>query len=160
MLKVKHTIIAAAAAAMVVLAVGTGAVAAPIAPAGAENATPTAATSLVTSVQYYRGGGRGYYAGGRGYYGGRYYGRWRGPVIGLGVGTAIVAGAIIANEAYRPRRGYYYDTYAYNGPYYYPSGYSGDPRKVCAEHFRSFEWNTGLYTTYGGERKLCPYLRD
>ena len=67
--------------------------------------------------------------------------------------------SIIANEAYRPRRGYYYDDYAYDGPYYYPSAYSGDPRVVCAQNFRSFEWNTGLYTTYGGERRLCPYLK-
>ena len=65
-------------------------------------------------------------------------------------------GSIIANEAYRPRRGYYYDDYAYDGPYYYPSAYSGDPRAVCAQNFRSFEWNTGLYTTYGGEQSALP----
>lgn len=29
----------------------------------------------------------------------------------------------------------------------------------CDARFRSFEWDTGLYTTYGGEKKLCPYLR-
>ena len=29
----------------------------------------------------------------------------------------------------------------------------------CDARFRSFEWNTGLYTTYGGDRRLCPYLR-
>jgi hypothetical protein len=29
----------------------------------------------------------------------------------------------------------------------------------CAEEFRSFEWDTGMYTTYQGERRLCPYLR-
>jgi hypothetical protein len=80
---------------------------------------------------------------------------WRvAPWIGLGI-----AGAIIANEAYRPRRGYYYDDYAYEGPYYYPSDYDGDPRVKCAENFRSFEWRTGLYTTYAGEKRLCPYLR-
>ena len=78
---------------------------------------------------------------------------------GLGIGLGIIGGAIIANELYRPRRGYYYDDYAHEGPYYYPSNYQGDPRRVCAENFRSFEWNTGLYTTYSGERKLCPYLR-
>ena len=100
----------------------------------------------VTPVQYR--GGRGYYR----------YGGWRGPAIGLGIGTAIVAGAIIANRSYAPRRGYYYDTYAYEGPYYYPADYRGDPRKICANHFRSFEWRTGLYTTFGGERKTCPYL--
>lgn len=29
----------------------------------------------------------------------------------------------------------------------------------CASQFRSFEWDSGLYTTYGGEKVLCPYLR-
>lgn len=80
----------------------------------------------------------------------------RGVGIGIGVG---VLGAIIASEAYRPRAGYYYDDYEYEGPYYAPSSYRGDPRVLCAENFRSFEWNTGLYTTYGGEKRLCPYLR-
>lgn len=87
--------------------------------------------------------------------------RWRrrgwGPGVGIGLG--ILGGAIIANELYRPRRGAYYDDYAYDGPYYYPSDYQGDPRRMCAQSFRSFEWNTGLYTTYGGEKRLCPYLR-
>ena len=62
-------------------------------------------------------------------------------------------------RGHRPRRGYYYDDYAYDGPYYYPSGYTGDPRAVCAENFRSFEWRTGLYTTHAGEKRLCPYLK-
>ena len=80
----------------------------------------------------------------------------RGVGIGLGVG---ILGAIIADQAYRPRRGTYYDDEAYDGPYYAPSGYQGDPRTLCAQSFRSFEWRTGLYTTYGGEKRLCPYLR-
>lgn len=80
----------------------------------------------------------------------------RGVGIGLGVG---ILGGIIASEAYRPRAGYYYDDYAYDGPYYYPSAYDGDPRVICAQNFRSFEWRTGLYTTYSGEKRLCPYLR-
>ncbi len=29
----------------------------------------------------------------------------------------------------------------------------------CDRRFVSFEWDTGLYTTYGGEKRLCPYLR-
>jgi hypothetical protein len=29
----------------------------------------------------------------------------------------------------------------------------------CDDRFRSFEWDTGLYTTYGGDKRLCPYLR-
>ena len=64
-----------------------------------------------------------------------------------------------AAEAYRPRAGYYYDDEAYDGPYYAPTGYAGDPRNLCAQNFRSFEWNTGLYTTYGGDKRVCPYLR-
>lgn len=101
----------------------------------------SSASHDVVDVQYRRGWGRG----------------WR---YGGGIGAGIVAGALIYDYAYRPRRGYYYDTYDYEGPYYYPSGYRGDPRTICAQNFRSFEWRTGLYTTYGGEKKLCPYLRD
>jgi hypothetical protein len=91
--------------------------------------------------------------------------QWRGggwgwgPGVWLGLGAGVVAGAIIANEAYRPRPGYYYDDSAYDGPYYYPPGYHGDPRVICARSFRSFEWQTGLYTTHSGEKRLCPYLR-
>ena len=97
----------------------------------------------------YRGYGYGYGCG---------YGyRRAAPWIGLGAG--VVAGAIIADRYYRPRAGYYYDDYAYDGPYYAPPRYAGDPRVLCAENFRSFEWRTGLYTTYGGEKRLCPYLQ-
>ena len=86
---------------------------------------------------------------------------WRGRGWGYApwIGGGIVAGAIIADRAYLPRRGYYYDTYDYRGPYYYPADYAGDPRDICARNFKSFEWRTGLYTTYGGERRLCPYLK-
>lgn len=100
-----------------------------------------AAPANVSPVQYRPGWRRDGFAGGLG--------------VGLGIG---VLGAIIANEAYRPRGGYYYDDYAYDGPYYQPSGYAGDPRNLCAQNFRSFEWNSGLYTTYSGEKRLCPYL--
>ena len=84
--------------------------------------------------------------------------RHGGRNLALGIGVGLL-GAIIASEAYRPRPGYYYDDEAYDGPYYAPSGHAGDPRALCAQSFRSFEWDTGLYTTYGGERRLCPYLR-
>jgi BA14K-like protein len=123
----------------------TSAQAAPVS-AGPELAQASQSMSEVSQVQWRRG-----------YYGG--WGYRRGPWIGLGVGAGIVAGAIIADRYYRPRPGYYYDDYAYDGPYYRPAGYGGDPRVLCAENFRSFEWRTGLYTTYGGERRLCPYLR-
>jgi hypothetical protein len=121
--------------------------AAPIAPA--TGAIAKSDTSAVTQAQW----GWGYRRYGYGYRRG-----W-GPGPWLGLGAGVVIGSIIANEAYRPRPGRYYDDAAYDGPYYYPSGYSGDPRSICAQNFRSFEWNTGLYTTYSGEKRLCPYLR-
>jgi hypothetical protein len=88
----------------------------------------------------------------------RWHRRGWGRGVGIGLGLGVLGG-IIAAEAYRPRPGYYYDDYEYDGPYYYPSNYGGDPRAICAQNFRSFEWRTGLYTTYSGEKRLCPYLR-
>jgi len=82
------------------------------------------------------------------------------PLAWLGLGAGIVAGAIIADEAYRPHPGHFYDEGPYDGPYYYPANYSGDPREICAQNFRSFDWRTGYFTTYSGERRLCPYLRE
>ena len=117
------------------LAVAPAAQAAPVTSL-ASSAPAASADSNVIQVR--RGGGRG---------------------LAVGLGLGILGAAVIANEAYRPRRGYYYDDYAYDGPYYYPSSYAGDPRTVCAENFRSFEWRTGMYTTYSGERRVCPYLR-
>jgi BA14K-like protein len=125
---------------MVALAFGLGTAEAAPAPAAAAKAVKADAGSAVEQVQW-----------------GRRRGWGPGPWIGLGAG--VVVGTIIADQAYRPRRGYYYDDYAYDGPYYFPSGYRGDPRTICAQNFRSFDWNTGLYTTYNGERRLCPYLR-
>lgn len=124
--------------------------AAPSGPVTSAVLAGTIDASTVTKVQWWGGRRYPYYRG---------YRRGWGPGPWLGLGAGVVIGSIIANEAYRPRRGYYYDDYAYDGPYYYPSAYAGDPRTVCAQNFRSFEWNTGLYTTYEGERRLCPYLK-
>jgi BA14K-like protein len=122
----------------------------PSVPAHSELGAPS--TPQVEQIQYRRG-----WAAPR--YGHRGFGWGRpGPWIGLGAG--IAAGAFIYSQAYLPRRGYYYDTYAYDGPYYYPEGFTGDRRELCSRYFKSFEWKTGMYTTYGGERRLCPYLRD
>ena len=138
------------------LSAGALAVACAVLPAQAAPATPAAAVaakadtaSLLTQAQW--GGRRG------GYY--RPYRRGWGAAPWVGLGASVVIGSIIASEAYRPRPGYYYDDDEYEGPYYYPSNYSGDPRAICAQNFRSFEWRTGLYTTYSGEKRLCPYLR-
>jgi hypothetical protein len=66
----------------------------------------------------------------------------------------------------------YYPTHIGPGYIYgYPSNDIGDysedgdegvpysAKERCDRRFRSFEWDTGLYTTYGGYKKLCPYLR-
>jgi hypothetical protein len=39
------------------------------------------------------------------------------------------------------------------------SGFQADGASRCAAQFRSFEPETGYYTTYSGERVLCPYLQ-
>jgi BA14K-like protein len=103
-------------------------------------AAPTTAAAAHSPVHYrHRRGGFG-----------------RGLGVGLGIG---VLGGIIAHEAYRARPGYDVDAYPDDGPYGEPSAIHGDPRSLCAQHFRSFEWSSGLYTTYAGEKRLCPYLR-
>src|SRR5690348_14848882 len=65
----------------------------------------------VTLAQWHRGG-RGWRRGG-----GWGWGPW--PFVGFG--AAVVAGAILADQAYRPHPGHYYDEGPYDGPYYYPS---------------------------------------
>lgn len=136
---------APAALAVVMFGALAPAQAAPAANAAQATAAAVAATDAKSGVTEV---GRRWRRGGGG---------WR-RGVGIGIGAAIVGG-IIANEVYRPRRGYYYDDYEYDGPYYAPSGYGGDARALCAENFRSFEWDTGLYTTYSGYKRTCPYLR-
>lgn len=99
--------------------------------------------SLVTQVRgrsYHRHGGYGRHRhGGRG--------------VGIGLGIGIIGG-LIAAEAYRSAPAYAYDEEVYDD-----APPAGDPREACARQFRSFDWNTGTYTLYSGEKKLCPYLR-
>ena len=120
------------------MALALAPVAVTAAPAVTLPARNAAAGSLVQPVQYRRHNGFG-----------------AGLGLGLGIG---VLGAIIAQEAYAPRPGYPVDDYADDGPVG-AANPAGDPRNLCAQHFRSFEWNTGLYTTHAGEKRLCPYLR-
>jgi len=69
----------------------------------------------------------------------------------FGAGLAVgIIGSIIAHgaaEAHRDRG--------------YSHGYDDEEWRwrKCDREFRSFEWDTGMYTTYGGERRVCPYLR-
>jgi hypothetical protein len=77
----------------------------------------------------------------RGYHRGHRHHR-RGGNAALGIGLGIIGGLIVS-EALRSAPGYY------DG---------ADARELCARNFRSFEWDTGMYTTYEGERRVCPYL--
>ncbi|MFP4538182.1 MAG: hypothetical protein ACLFPA_07755 [Dichotomicrobium sp.] len=69
----------------------------------------------------------------------------------FGAGLAVgIIGSIIAHgaaEAHRDR---------YHGDSYDDEEWRW---RKCDREFRSFEWDTGMYTTYSGHRRLCPYLR-
>ncbi len=71
----------------------------------------------------------------------------------FGAGLAVgIIGSIIAQGAAEAHRDRGYDDGHYGG--------GADWRwRKCDRKFRSFEWDTGMYTTYGGERRVCPYLR-
>lgn len=79
----------------------------------------------------------------RGYRGGRY-----GRNIGLGIAAGIIGGVVISQagraNGYSERR-------------YRASGSSA--AQHCADTYRSFDWNSGTYMGYDGERHVCPYLR-
>jgi hypothetical protein len=81
---------------------------------------------------------------------------WSGRDALIGFGIGALAGSAIASQGY----GYGYGApYAYGGPVYGGPVYaqsSGWER--CQAEFRSLRAD-GTYTTYGGEQKLCPYLR-
>jgi hypothetical protein len=89
-----------------------------------------------------RGRGRGWDNDDRGWRGSRRnHRRWRrdndfNPGVAIGLG---ILGAVIANG--------------------HSESYARSAMQRCDDRFRSFEWDTGRYTTYGGDSVLCPYLR-
>ncbi|MDX2205302.1 MAG: BA14K family protein [Hyphomicrobiaceae bacterium] len=104
-------------------------------PAFAAPVAPAAPpTGVETAVQEARWRGqRGYHRHGR-------WNRHRGH--GWNPGAAIALGIVGSLIARGVSRGAAYDAI-----------------ERCDARFRSFERDTGLYTTYGGEKRLCPYLR-
>jgi BA14K-like protein len=95
-----------------------------------------AATGEDIQLVQYRGGYNG-----RGDYGRRNYRGNDGRNVGLGI-AGLVIGGIILNEAARAEH----------------RGSHGGDWERCAQTYRSFERNTGMYTGYDGLRRPCPYL--
>lgn len=88
-----------------------------------------------------RGGGhRGGHRGGhhhhrsRGRHGRR--GDWVGPAVG-----GVIVGAIIANQASSASRS---------------SSRHEAAKRRCAEQYRSYDWRSETYVTYGGQVRSCP----
>ncbi len=74
-------------------------------------------------------------------------------------GALVVAGIIglsaLAFANSNRRYAYYDDRYHSHAPVYgYQSG-SAEWKAACARKYRSFEWQTGLYTTYSGYKRRC-----
>ena len=112
----------------------------PAAPARTVVAAAASNAPLVQSVDY-----RGYRSG---YYGGGYRGGYRGRNIGLGIAAAIVGGVIISQAARADGYGYRRTRYA-----------GRSAAQQCADTYRSYDWDSGTYMGYDGERHVCPYLR-
>lgn len=104
--------------------------------ASAANSRALSTNSEITKIEGMDRRHRGYYD----------YDYNPGAYIGLGIAGAILEGALSE------------DAYGYADGPGYDEG-SGAAMERCAARFRSFEWDTGLYTTYEGDKRLCPYLR-
>ena len=126
------TIGCAAIAATLFTAAATPASADPVIGRPQSTAIPAHAPGRVETVQY-----RGRYNGRRDGDNGRGFGR----NAGIGIGAAIIGGIVLSEAARAQHR----------------EEHGGDWRR-CAQTYRSFEPNTGMYTGYDGERHTCPYL--
>lgn len=69
---------------------------------------------------------------------------WVGPAV-----AGVILGAIIANETSKPRRHYRnYDRRDYRAA-----------KRRCDDKYRSYDWDSDTFVTYGGKVKLCPYVK-
>ena len=75
----------------------------------------------------------------------RGYGYRRGRNVGLGIAAAIIGGVVIANAT--RSNGYYERRHRGSGA-----------AQRCADTYRSFDWQSGTYLGYDGDRHVCPYL--
>jgi BA14K-like protein len=108
--------------------------------------SPTALTkateTLVNPAQYRGRSFSGQRRGGRfNGYRGESYGRGYGRDAVIGLGSLIIGGVLLSEVARSEHR-----------------RDNGDDWDRCAETYRSFEPNSGMYTGYDGIRRSCPYL--
>lgn len=120
-------------AAAALCATTTQAYAMPAGGAGHAFDTPSQGAQLLEHVQH-----RGQFQG-RGYRGNR---RGNNRNLGLAIGGLIIGGVILSEAARSEHRRQHRSAW-----------------QRCADTYRSFESDTGMYTGYDGERHTCPYLR-
>ncbi len=75
-------------------------------------------------------------------YRGNGYRRGNGGNIALGIGAAIIGGIVLSEAARAEHRSSH-----------------GSAWSRCAQTYRSFDSDTGMYTGYDGVQHTCPYLR-
>lgn len=97
---------------------------------------------------------------------GHRHGGWRGNDAWWALG-AFGLGTVVGSAIASPHYGYGYGAPSYGYAPYAAAPYAAAPAGAYAEssgwerceaEFRSLRAD-GTYTTYGGEQKLCPYLR-
>ena len=62
--------------------------------------------------------------------------------MAIGIGALIIGGIVLSEAARAEHRQHH----------------RGDWER-CADRYRSFESDTGMFTGYDGERHVCPYLK-
>ncbi|MBF0256461.1 MAG: BA14K family protein [Gammaproteobacteria bacterium] len=68
---------------------------------------------------------------------------WVAPLV-----AGALIGAIISNHSSQT-------TYGYSNKGAYKSA-----KRRCAREYRSYDWDSDTFVTYGGVVKLCPYVRS